>query len=135
MLASVRTVVRREERARLYYDAGPNGMLVEAQATRAIAAKLTAGFIYTLNSNATLRAGQVTSLKNSHYLLIDSDEVFEGLATSQFNNLLEMANGHLRRIGAEVVRQSMNPGTTPSTTSATAPSGVSPTAALPQVGS
>ena len=109
------TALRREARARLYFDSGPSGTISEANATRFVVAKVTDGFIYPLNPKATERAGQLASLRSTHYLLIDAAEVAEGLITEHFNNLIEMANGHLRRIATEVNRQ-VEGGTTPAVT-------------------
>ena len=64
--------------------------------------KITDGFIYPLNPDPVARVGQVNSMRNTHYLLVDAAEKFEGLPTAQFDNLVEMANGHLRRLAAAV---------------------------------
>jgi hypothetical protein len=99
----IRVGIRREGRARLYYDAGPTGVeFNEHTSPRAIAAKITAGFIYPLNPDPAERVGQVNSMRNTHYLLVDAAEKFEGLPTNQFDNLVEMANGHLRRLAIAV---------------------------------
>ena len=115
------TALRREARARLYFDSGTTGTLTESSATRFVVAKVTDGFIYPLNPDAAARRGQLESLRSTHYLLIDAAEVAEGLITEHFNNMLEMANGHLRRIATEVNRQ-VEGGTTPAVTG-TAPRG------------
>lgn len=107
--ADLRTVVRRE-RAKLYFDAGPDGTTPETQSRRAVVAKLNTGFVYTLNADPAQRAGQLGSLRATHYLLIDEAEYYEGLATRQFDNMIEMANSHIRRIAAEVLRQMSDAG-------------------------
>jgi hypothetical protein len=104
----VKEAIRRDSRARLYFDAGLDGLTPESASNRAMAMRVTSGFIYPLASNPADRAGQVKSLRGHtgvHYLLIDKNEAFEGLATAQFDNLIEMANGHIRRIGADVLHQ------------------------------
>lgn len=128
-VANLLVGIRREARARLYFDAGPTGSLPEANATRYIVAKLTDGFVYPLNPDPSARAGQLLSLRQTPYELIDAQEVAVGLATDRFNNLLEMANGHIRRIAAEVIRQT-NGGPTPPVTSTVPATGVTPTRAL-----
>ena len=128
----LKTGIRRDARARLYFDSGVDGKTPESQATRAIAARVTEGFIYPLNPNPAERAGQLESLRGKtgvNYLLIDKDEAFEPLPTKQFNNLLEMANGHLRRIAAEVARQVAG-GAAPVATPATLPAGTDATRAV-----
>jgi hypothetical protein len=128
----IRVAVRREERARLYYDAGSTGVeFTEDTSPRAIAAKVTAGFIYPLNPDPQARQGQVASLRRTHYLLIDGAEVFEGLPTAQFDNLIEMANGHLRRL-AVAVRDvaDAEPGTVPDVTPVLLRGAASPTRVL-----
>lgn len=127
--ARIKTAIRRESRGRLYFDAGVDGLTPEGESQRAVVAKLTSGYIYPLNADPALRVGQVASLRNTHYLLVDSLEVFEGLPTEQFENMLEQANGHLRRIAAETARQVDN-GETPPSTPATVPDGINPTPAL-----
>lgn len=122
ILSQLLTAIRREARARLYFDAGKDGSVTEANATRFIAAKVTDGFIYPLNPDKTARAGQLVSLRATHYLLIDALEVAEGLPTDRFDNLIEMANGHVRRIATEVVRQLDGKPTPPVT--GTAPLGI-----------
>lgn len=132
---AIKVGIRREARGRYYFDSGLTGTeYTELTAPRAVIAKVTDGFVYPLNADPNLRQGQVTSLRNTHYLLIDAAEVAEGLPTAQFNNLLEQANGHLRRLAAEVVRQ-IQGGETPAYTVATVPANVNPTPALPQVAS
>jgi hypothetical protein len=127
----IRVAVRREGRARLYFDAGPTGReFTEDSSPRAIAARVTVGFIYPLSPDPQARQGQVASLRNTHYLLIDGAEVFEGLPTAQFDNLVEMANGHLRRIAAAISEYESADPKIPVTL--TAPRGAStPTRALP----
>lgn len=127
----IRVGVRREGRARLYYDAGPTGIeFTELTSPRVIAAKITDGFIYPLNPDPVERTGQVNSMRNTHYLLVDAAEKFEGLPTAQFDNLVEMANGHLRRIAAAIAEyESAEPKIS---VTLTAPRGSSaPTRAMP----
>lgn len=117
-LDSMLSGIRREARGRLYFDAGNAGTLTEAQATRFVIAKVTDGFIYPLNPDPAARAGQLVSLRATPYQIIDAAEVAVGLDSHKFNNLIEQANGHLRRIGAEVLRQ-QNGGVTPAVTPTT----------------
>jgi len=128
-LDSVLTGIRREGRGRLYFDAGNAGTLSEAQATRFVIAKVTDGFIYPLNPDPTARAGQLASLRATPYQIIDAAEVAVGLDSHKFNNLIEQANGHVRRIGAEVIRQ-QNGGATPAVTPTTVLGAASPTPVL-----
>lgn len=131
---AVKAAVRKEGRGRLYFDSGLTGAeYTEATSPREMVAKVTDGFIYALNGDPVARQGQINSLRTTHYLLIDAAEVAEGLPTAQFNNVIEMANGHLRRIAAEVVRQ-MAPGAeTAETTYTVVPNGVDPTPVLAEV--
>jgi len=101
------TGIRREGRARVYYDAGPNGTEYTYQTSpRVVLAKVTDGFVYPLNPDPTARAGQINSLNNTPYLIVapGGQELDHpnGLASYQFDNMIEMANGHLRRIAAAV---------------------------------
>jgi hypothetical protein len=114
----IKNAIRREGRARLYFDAGVDGKIPENQSRRAVAAKVTDGFIYPLLDDPVQRAGQIASLRTTGYLLIGEPERWIPLRTEQFNNMVEMCNGHLRRIAAEVVRQ-LAGGATPPTTPAT----------------
>lgn len=117
IINQVKVAVRREGRARLYFDAGPTGKeFTETTAVRAVAAKVTDGFLYPLNPDPQARVGQVNSLRNTHYLLIDAAETFEGLPTGQFNNMIEMANGHLRRLAAAVAEGADGVAVTPTHT-------------------
>ena len=86
---AVNSTIRREGRARLYQN---------AETGHIVAAKVTSGFWYPLNTDPELVKGQIASLRMTHYLLIAADEVVEVLPAEQFDNLKEMADGHLRRI-------------------------------------
>ncbi|MFC7430961.1 MULTISPECIES: M23 family metallopeptidase [unclassified Agrococcus] len=120
--------IKKDTRARLYYDAGVNGTTPESQSSRAVAACVETGFVYPLNSDPAARPGQVTSLK-ANYHLVDPDETFKAMTTDRFNNMLEHANGHIRRIAAETKRQ-IGGGTAPVTTTVQPIGAASPTPAI-----
>jgi hypothetical protein len=120
------TAIRRDARGRLYYDAGDHGQYTADNSPRAVVAKVTDGFIYPLAEDANVRTGQVNSLRATPYLLIDKDEQFVGLLTEQFENMVEMCNGHLRRIAQAV----LNAPVVPATTDIAVPTEINPTPVL-----
>lgn len=132
-IAALATDLRRE-RAHLYFDAGADGKTTFANATRVVLINVHAGFIYPLNPNPAERAGQLSSLEVTAYPITapGTQEIAhpQGLPTTQFNNMIEMANSHLRRLAAEVVRQAEPGAITPPVTAATVPTGSDATPAL-----
>lgn len=126
----VAQAVTREGRPRIYFDSGTDGKTSYDQATRVALVKVETGYIYPLNSDPAGRASQLASLRQTPYLLIGLGEGDHpnGLPTAQFDNLIEAANGQLRRIAAEVIRQQTAGAA--AVTPATTPAGTTPTPVL-----